>query len=234
MHLPARGSSHGWQKRGAAQAAQRAWDAVAHDRATATAVRLGTRQVEPLVSGAAQDGDACDAQPCAAAVQRPWSAQPMQGLTVDGKGGVMRPAAWREATRKQAEARAQRAPHGLAHKDPSHRPRLATVAGISPLDRPLRSPHTGARPCAPLRRVPSHPPPAPTPVGTKRWARLAKPMQAVLEAPVAAGRRRDPAHKAAGVACVDGDPTHIDALTQTANASGVRVVLLLESMHGLA
>jgi len=59
-------------------------------------------------------------------------------------------------------------------------------------------------------------------------------MQAVLEAPVAAGRRRDPAHKAAGVACVDGDPTHIDARTQTANASGVRVVLLLESMHGLA
>jgi hypothetical protein len=108
--------------------------------------------------------------------------------------------ALREATRKKAEARAQSAPHGLAQKAQANRKRMATVAGIDHSDRPIRSPHTVARQFAPLRLVPSNPPPAPAPVGKKLWARLEKPMKAMLEATCAEGRRRDPDQRAAWVA----------------------------------
>src|SRR5438093_604222 len=200
VNLPARGDSYRLQKRVAAKAAKMAFDEVANDSETETAVRLGKRQVEPIVSGAAQDFDAFSAQPCSADVQRPWSAKPMQVLTFDGKGVVMRQAALREATRKKAEARVQSAPRGLAHKEKANRKRMATVAGISHIDRPIRSPHTVARQFAPLRLVPRNPSPAPTPVGKKRWASLEKPMKAVIEATCAEGRRRDPEQRAEWVA----------------------------------
>jgi hypothetical protein len=234
LNLPARDYSHRLQKRVAAKAAKMSFDDVANDIAPETAVRLGKRQVEQSVYGAAPDFDALYAQPCSADVQRQWSAKPIQVLTFDGKGVVMRQEALREATRKKAEARVQRAPRGLAHKEKSHRKRMATVAGISPIDRHIRSPHTVARQFAPLRLVPSNPSPAPTPVGKKRWASLEKPMKAVIEATCAAGRRRDPDQSAAWVAWVDGDPTQLDYIKKTANACGVSVVMILDIMHMLA
>ena len=166
-------------------------------------------------------------------MQQQLYANPIQVLTFDGKGVVMRQEALREATRKQAEARAQSAHHGLAQKAKSHRKRMATVAGIYHIDRHIRSPHTVARQFAPLRLVPSNPPPAPTPVGKKLWASLEKPMKAVIEATFAEGRRRDPDQRAAWIALVDGDPTQIDYIKKTANAYGVRVVMILDIIHVL-
>jgi len=233
LNLPARGYSHRLQKRVAAKAAKMSFDEVANDIETETAVRIGKRQVEQIVYGAAQDFDAFYAQPCSEDVQRQLSAKPIQVLTFDGKGVVMRQEALREATRKKAEARAQSAPHGLAHKEKANRKRMATVAGIYHIDRHIRSPHTVARQFAPLRLVPSNPSPAPTPVGKKLWASLEKPMKAVIEATFAEGRRRDPDQRAAWVVLVDGDPTQIDYIKKTANAYGVRVVMILDIIHVL-
>ncbi len=145
MNLPARGYSHRLQKRVAAKAAKMSFDEVANDIETETAVHIGKRQVEQIVYGAAQDFDAFYAQPCSADVQRQLYAKPIQVLTFDGKGVVMRQEALREATRKKAEARAQSAPRGLAQKEKSNRKRMATVAGIYHIDRHIRSPHTVAR-----------------------------------------------------------------------------------------
>src|SRR5229473_4576130 len=142
LNLRARGYSHRLQKRVAAKAAKMSFDEVANDIETETAVRIGKRQVEQIVYDAAQDFEAFYAQPCAEDVQRQLSAKPIQVLTFDGKGVVMRPEALREATRKKAAARAQSAPHGLAHKAKSNRKRMATVAGIYHIDRHIRSPHT--------------------------------------------------------------------------------------------
>jgi hypothetical protein len=104
LNLPARGYAHRWQKRVAAQAAKMAFDEVANAMETDTAVRIGKRQVEQIVYGAAQDFDAFYAQPCSEDVQRHLSAKPIQVLTFDGKGVVRRQEALREATRKKAEA----------------------------------------------------------------------------------------------------------------------------------
>jgi hypothetical protein len=110
---------------------------------------------------------------------------------------------------------------------------MATVAGIYHIERHIRSPHTVARQFAPLRLVPSNPPPAPTPVGKKLWASLEKPMKAVIEATFAEGHRRDPDQRAEWVALVDGDPTQIDYIKKTANAYGMSVVLILDIIHVL-
>ena len=122
----------------------------------------------------------------------------------------------------------------IRRQEKSNRKRMATVAGISHLDRPLRCPQTVTRQFAPLRLVPRNRKPAPQPVGKKLWASLAKLMKAVVEAVVVEGRRRDPEHQAAWVALVDGDPTQIDSIATAAKTYGVRVVIILDSIPVLA
>ena len=148
-HLPLQSSAHRVQKRVAAKAAQMSFAGVAGDMEAETGVRLGKRQVEEIVCAAAQDFDTLYAQPCPEAIAPHASAKPMQVLTCDGKGVVRRTEARREETRKRAEARAPQVPRGFARQDTSHRTRMATVAGIDHIDRPRRSPHTVAQPCAP-------------------------------------------------------------------------------------
>ena len=233
LNLPVRAYSHRLQKRVAAKAAKMSFDEVANDIETETAVRIGKRQVEQIVYGAAQDFDAFYAQPCSQEIQQQVDAKPIQVLTFDGKGVVMRQEALREATRKKAEAHAQSAPRGFARKDKSNRKRMATVAGLYHIERHIRSPHTVARQFAPLRLVPNQQSPAPKPVGKKLWASLEKPMQAVIEATFAEGLRRDPHQRAEWVVLVDGDPTQIAYIAKTAQAKGVRVVIILDIIHAL-
>jgi hypothetical protein len=233
LNLPVQSYSHRLQKRVAAKAAKMAFDEVAHDIETETAVRIGKRQVEQIVNGAAQDFDAFYAQPCAPEVQQQSHAKPIQVLTFDGKGVVMRPEALREATRKKAEASAKRPPRGFARQEKANRKRMATVAGLYHIDRHIRCPQTVARQFAPLRLVPRNRTPAPQPVGKKLWASLAKPMKAVVEAVVVEGGRRDPEHQAEWVALVDGDPTQIDYIAKAAKTYGVSVVIILDIIHVL-
>jgi len=233
LNLPARGYAHRVQKRVAAKAATMAFEAVAHDVATETGVRLGKAQVEQIVYDAAQDFDAFYAHPCSPELQQDARAKPIQVLTFDGKGVVMRREALRDATRKKAEVCAQPVPHDVARKDKANRKRMATVAGIYHIDRHRRLAQTVARQFAPLRLVPTDRTTAPKPVGKKRWASLAKPMKAVIETGFAEGRRRDPEQQAAWVVLVDGDPTQIDDIAKAAKAHGGSVVMILDVMHAL-
>jgi hypothetical protein len=233
LHLPAHGYSHRLQKRVAAKAVKMSFAEVVHDIETETSVRMGKAQVEQIVYEAAQDFDALYAQPCSEAAQQQAQAKPIQVLTFDSKGVVMRQEALRDATRQKAEAQAPQPPRGFARQEKAHRKRMATVAGIYHLDRHLRSPQTVARQFAPLRLVPTSRPPAPKPVGKKLWASLAKSMQTVIETGFAAGRRRDPAHQTAWVVLVDGDPTQIDAIEEVAKAQGVSVVIIVDIIHAL-
>jgi len=233
LNLPARGYSHRLQKRVAAKAARLSFEAVAHDIETETGVRLGKAQIEQIISDAAQDFDAFYNQPCSATLKQHTQTQPIQVLTFDGKGVVMRPEALREATRKKVEARAQQAPHGFTRKEKSNRKRMAIVAGIYHIDRHRRSPHTVARQFAPVRLVPSEPQPPPKPVGKKLWASLQKPMKEVIETTFAEALRRDPERQAEWVVLVDGDATQIGYIEKAAKAHGVSVVMILDIIHVL-
>jgi len=201
LNLPARGYSHRLQKRVAAKAVKMSFEEVVTDIETETGVRLGKAQVEQIVYGAAQDFDAFYTQPCSAEVQQHAQAKPIQVLSFDGKGVVMRTEALRDATRKKAEARAQKLPRGFARKEKSNRKRMATVASIYHIDRHPRSVQTVARQFAPLRLVPHPKPAAPKPVGKKLWASLKKPMKTVIETGFAEGLRRDPDHQERGDHC---------------------------------
>lgn len=233
LTLPARGYSHRLQKRVAAKAVKMSFAEVVHDLETETSVRLGKAQVEQIGYEAAQDFDAFDAQPCSEAAQQQAQAKPIQGLTCDSKGVVMRQEALRDATRKKAEAQVPQPPRGFARQEKATRKRMATVAGIYHIDRHLRSPQTVARQFAPLRLVPTSRPPAPKPVGKQLWASLAKSMKTVIEMGFAEGGRRAPAHQAAWVVLVDGDPTQIDAIEEVAKAQGGSVVIILAIIHAL-
>lgn len=233
LNLPARGYSHRLQKRVAAKAARLSFEAVAHDLETETGVRLGKAQIEHIVNDAAQDFDAFYTQPCSSTLKQHIQAKPIQVLTFDGKGVVMRPEALREATRKKAQAYAQQAPHGFARKDTSNRKRMATVAGLYHTDRHRRSPHTVARQFAPVRLVPSEPQTPPKPAGKKLWASLQKPMKEVIETTFAEALRRDPERQAEWVVLVDGDATQIDYIEKAAKAHGGSVVMILDIIHVL-
>ena len=233
LNLPARGYSHRLQKRVVAKVVKMSFEEVAGDIETETSVRIGKGQVEQIVYEAAQDFDAFYAQPCSETVQQHAHAKPIQVLTFDGKGVVMRKKTLREATRKKAEAQAQKPPRGFTRKEKSNRKRMATVACIYHIDRHIRSAQTVARQFAPLRLVPINRKAAPKPVGKKLWASLAKPMKTVIEMGFAEGLRRDPEHQAEWVVLVDGDPTQIDYIEKAAKAHGVRVVIILDIIHAL-
>jgi hypothetical protein len=233
LNLPLHGYSHHLQKRVAAKAAKMSFEEVANDIETETGVRLGKRQAEEIVYGAAQDFDAFYAQPSVEEVRRQAAAKPMQVLTFDGKGVVMRQEALRDETRKQAEARAPKAPRGFSRQEKSHRKRMATVAGIYHIDRHLRSPQTVAQQFAPLRLLPNNRQAAPKPVGKKLWASLEKSMKTVIEAGFAEACRRDPEHQADWVVLVDGDATQINSIEQAATACRVTVVLIVDIIHVL-
>jgi hypothetical protein len=157
----------------------------------------------------------------------------MQVLTFDGKGVVMRKEALREETRQRAETSAPKAPRGFTRQDTSHRKRLATVAGISHIDRHVRSPQSVAQQFAPLRLVPQPRKIAPKPVGKKLWASLEKPMHTVIETGCAEAKRRDPEPQAEWVVLVDGDRTQLDDIEQAAKACEVEVVIIVDIMHVL-
>ena len=233
LNLPARGYSHRLQKRVAAKAVKMSFAEVAGDIETETGVRIGKAQVEQIVYGAAQDFDAFYAQPCSEQNRQHARDKPIQVLTFDGKGVVMRKEALRDATRKKAEAQGRKAPRGFARKEKSNRKRMATVAGIYHIDRHIRSAQMVARQFAPLRLVPNNRQAAPKPVGKKLWASLAKPMKAVIETGFAEGLRRDPEQQAEWVVLVDGDPTQIDYIEKAAKARGVHVVIILDIIHAL-
>ena len=110
---------------------------------------------------------------------------------------------------------------------------MATVAGIYPIDRHVRTPQTVAQQFAPLRLVPRKRPAAPKPVGKKLWASLEKSMNTVIATGFAEGQRRDPTHQAAWGVLVDGDLTQIADIEQAARALGVRVVIIVDIMHVL-
>jgi hypothetical protein len=234
LNLPARRYSHRLQKRVAAKAVKMSFDEVGSDIETETGVRMGKAQVEQIVYGAAQDFDAFYAQPYSPEGQQHARAQPIQVLTFDAKGVVMRPEALRDATRKKAKTCAQTPRRGFARQEKAHRKRMATVAGIYHIDRHRRCPQTVARQFAPLRLVPNPRHPAPKPVGKKLWASLEKPMQTVIETAFAEGCRRDPDHQAEWVALVDGDATQLAYIEQAAQASGVTVVTIVDIIHALA
>jgi hypothetical protein len=233
LNLPLQSYSHRLQKRVAAKAAKMSFAGVAGDIEAETGVRIGKRQVEEIVCAAAQDFDTFYAQPCPEEIEQYASATPIQVLTFDGKGVVMRKEALREETRKRAEASAPPGPRGFVRQDKSHRKRMATVAGIYHIDRHMRSPQTVAQQFAPLRLVPQHRNVAPKPVGKMLWASLDKSMKTVIETGFAEGKRRDPEHQAEWVVLVDGALTQIDDIEQAARSFGVDVVIIVDIMHVL-
>jgi hypothetical protein len=231
LNLPAQAYSHRLQKRVSVKAGKESFEAVSKDIEEETGVRIGKHQVEQIVRRAAQDFEAFYARATPEAVQQPVQGQPIQVLTFAGKGVVMRPEGLREGTRKKAEASTRQPPRGFSRRDSANRKRMATVAGLYHVARHPRRPKTVARQFAPRRLVPDNRPPGPKPVAKTLWASLEKPMKAVIDASFEEALRRDPEHRAEGVALVDGDPTQLDYIEKAAQHHQVNVCVILDIVH---
>lgn len=234
LNLPAQAYSHRLQKRVARKAVKASFAGVSQEIEEETGVRIGKRQVEELVYSGAQDFEAFYAQQSLEEILLQIQDQPIQVLTFDGKGVVMRKNALREATRKKAEASVGKPPRGFCRQATLHRKRMATVAGLYHIDRHMRLPKTVARQFAPMRLVPDTKTPTPKPVAKKLWASLECSMQAVIETSFKEALRRDPARHAEWVAVVDGDWTQIDIIEKVAKKYGVTLVTIVDIMHVLA
>jgi hypothetical protein len=233
LNLPAQGYSHRLQKRVSVKAAKESFEEVSKDIEEETGVRIGKHQVEQIVGNAAQDFEAFYTRATPEELQQQVQGQPIQVLTFDGKGVVMRPEGLREGTRKKAEASPPKPPRGFSRQDNSNHKRMATVAGVYHVGRHVRSPKTVARQFAPLRLVPNNRSPSPKPVAKTLWASLEKPMKAVIEAGFEEALRRDPEHRAEWVVLVDGDPKQLGYIEKAAQHHQVNVCVILDIIHVL-
>jgi hypothetical protein len=233
LNLPAQAYSHPLQKRVARKAVKESFGGVCKEIEADTGVRIGKRQVEEIVYAGARDFEAFYAQQTPEAIRQQVQDKPIQVLTFDGKGVVMRTEALREATRKKAECQARKPPQGFCRQEKSNRKRRAMVVGLYHIERHRRSPEIVARQFAPLRLVPRQRQPVPKPVAKKLWASLEKPLPTMIEAGFEEALRRDPEQQAEWVALVDGDAAQIACIEKTAKRYGVTLVIILDIIHVL-
>jgi hypothetical protein len=148
LNLPPEKYSLEVRRRVAIEAAKTAFDEGVTTLAAFTVAHVPKRQFEQLVIRAAQDFDAFYADRQTRARAEPQTA-PIQVLTVDGKGVVMRPEDLRDATRRAAATRAKTFTARLGRGRRLHAKRMASVAAIYTIDRFVR---TRRRSCPRRRR----------------------------------------------------------------------------------
>jgi hypothetical protein len=202
--------------------------------AAAGAVRVGKRQVEELAVGAAVDFEAFYAD------RRPAARPDDVGLliTADGSAFAVRPEALRPATAKAAAARAAAATNWP--EDPTDLRRskkrsaeLVCVADIPPVPRTkadILAALFADKP-GPARQGDRRGRPGPVAEGKTLFASAAHPIAQVIGQGLAEAHRRDPDHRRAWYALVDGNNAQITAINTCAAQYGVRVPILIDIIH---
>jgi len=227
LNLPPERYSHQLRRRVAEEAAKSSFDEVALSIQSNTGGAVPKRQIEQLATRAAQDFDTFYQQrhAQAAAAQETGS---VQVLSVDGKGVVMRTEDLREATRKAAGARKHKLATRLAKGEKRNAKRMATVAAVYTIAPYVRQPESIIRPKISLLEVE---PPRPRPENKRVWASLEKTPEQVIEKMFEEADYRDPRHLKKWVALVDGNPTQIRLLRQTARKNRVDLTIIVDWIH---
>jgi len=228
MNLPVERYSHELRRRAAEEASKNSFDETVCTLARYTGARIGKRQVEELVSRAAQDFDGFYE-----ARKRSGAAGDGTGslvvLTSDGKGVVMRRQDLREATRKAAEKRRHKLRKRLTKGEKRNAKRMATVASVYTIEPFVRKPEEIARSLAPVHEVKSER--RPRPEDKRVWASLKKPPETVLDEAFREATARDPGHDKTWVAVVDGNKTQLRILEDLSGKYGVELVIVLDIIH---
>lgn len=229
LNLPEDSFSHGVRRAVAIEASRGSFDEVRASLERATGLEIGKRQAEELSRKAAQDFYAFYEQGCTAETIGAVKALPLQILSVDSKGIVMRHEDLREATRIKAEGAEHKLSKRISRGEKRNAKRMATVAALYSIDEFVRRPEQitgGLAAVAPLGLMKP-----PRPVAKRVWASLEREQDQVIDDLIAAAIERDPQRRKQWVCLVDGDRKQLRRLRRSAKKQGARITLVLDIIH---
>ena len=246
LNLPAERYSLQVRRRAALEASKSSFDETAETLSRYTGAKIGKRQVEELVSRAAEDFDAfyeqrhqaaevqaAEVQAAEVQATEPLAADALLVISSDGKGVVMHRQDLRPATRTASE-RTPRSKMGsrLSKGEKRNRKRMSTVAAVYSVAPHVRTPEQMLAALARDEEAePSHR--RPRPQHKRVWASLEHEPRQVLEEAFREALQRDPHRARRWVAVVDGNQTQLNILADLAEHHGVHLTIVLDIFHVL-
>jgi hypothetical protein len=226
LNLPGEKYSHEVRRRVAVESAKSSFDEGVKTLEDSTGAHVPKRQWEQLVVRAAEDFDAFyeTRHECAKADPHAGS---ILVLTVDGKGVVMRPEDLREATRRAAATRADTFTARLGRGRRVHAKRMASVAAVYTIDPFVRTPEEILPPPGKM----AEPQTRPRPEHKRVWASLEQTPDEVIRAMFDEAAHRDPNHRKAWVAVVDGNKPQIRILRTLARKRHIPLQIVVDFIH---
>lgn len=222
--------SHGVRRLAAEEVVKSSFDEVVESISRSSGARVSKRQAEELVQRAAHDFEAFYKQ----RGQQAQGAADVGGeilvLSSDGKGVMMRKQDLREATRKAAEASAQKLAKRRSKGEKTGRKRMATVASVYTIEPYRREVESVLKEFAPLKEVASK---RPRPEDKRVWASVERGVEEVVSEAFAEGLRRDPERKKQWIALVDGNETQLKVIEREATERGIGLQIILDIIHVL-
>lgn len=229
LNLPEDSFSHGMRKIVATEAARGSFDEAVGSVQRMTGVELGKRQAEELSRKAAQDFYLFYEQGCSADALTAVKSLPLQILSVDGKGIVMRHEDLKEQTRLKAETTEHKLKKRVSRGEKRNAKRMATVAAIYSIDEFVRRPEQVAGEFAPAQKAGMAQ--RPRPVAKRVWASIEKEQEEVIEDLMTAAMARDPKLRKRWVCLVDGDRKQLKRLKRSAKKHGAEITIVLDIIH---
>jgi len=226
LNLPDERYSLELRRRVGEEAAKSSFDETLESIGKTTGGHVPKRQIEELVTRAAQDFDTFyEVRQGQAAVSE--QSESVMVMSVDGKGVVMRMQDLREQTRKAAMARKHKMGARLSKGEKKNAKRMATVATVYTIAPFVREPEY-LLPESNSARVE---PPRPRPENKRVWASLEKTPEEVIEKAFEEAGCRDPAHKKNWVALADGNKHQIRILRRVAKDKGLNLTIIVDIIH---
>ena len=251
LNLPAERYSLEVRRRAALEASKSSFDETAETLSRYTGAKIGKRQVEELVSRAAEDFDAfyeqrhqaaevqaaevqaAEVQAAEVQATEPLAADALLVISSDGKGVVMHRQDLRPATRTASE-RTPRSKMGsrLSKGEKRNRKRMSTVAAVYSVAPHVRTPEQMLAALARDEEAePSHR--RPRPQHKRVWASLEHEPRQVLEEAFREALQRGPHRARRWVAVVDGNQTQLNILADLAARHDVKLTIVLDIFHVL-
>jgi hypothetical protein len=224
LNLPPQRHSHGLRQLAAVEASRGSFDEAAEAIGRATGVAVGKRQLEKLALAAAVDFEDFNAQ-----LERSRApATDVLVLTADGKGIVMRPEGLTEGTAKAAARSEVKLRTRLSKGEKTNRKRMATVGCVYDATPVPRAPTD-------VMASSDNQSPKAAPVAQNKWlvASVAHDAATVVNQIFDEATRRDPTHRRAWVALVDGNNHQIARIRAEADTRDVKVSIVCDFIHVL-
>lgn len=229
LNLPKELQSHGLRREFAVEASKTSYAESVASVQEATTVAVGKRQAEELVIKAAQDfDDFYETRTVPQAMIEHTG--PIEVVTVDQKGVVMRHDDLLDATKKAAEEQRHKKTKRLSKGEKKNSKRMATVAAVYTIEPMFRRPEDIVRELRGVQAIEAKAA-RPRPESKRVWASIEKRLADVVLDAVEEGVRRDPSHQKRWVALVDGNKSQIRLLKKYAKQNGIAMTIIVDIIH---